>query len=234
MFHRFLFLLLTFGGLPVVAADVPRALAAEELTRLLAPQLKAHFSCEGDLALELLLLRPGLPGNHPAAAWDLQVTEYPAVAAASMMVRCRPVADGVPLAEQTVVLRANLWRDAWYAKEPIAPGELFDPARLEVRRADFLRDRDAVVVTMYGPAYVLARNVAAGRLLQWRDLTKRPLVRKGEIVEVSATDGRLIVNLKGVVLQNGGQGDFVTVRNPDSKKDFSACVIDENRVQVRF
>ena len=92
----------------------------------------------------------------------------------------------------------------------------------------------AVPLAVTPAAFVLARGVSMGRLLTWRDLAKRPLVRKGEIVEVSATDGQLVVNLKGVVMQNGGQGDYVTVRNPDSKKDFSAYVIDENRVQVRF
>mgnify|MGYP003705317517 CR=1 FL=1 len=32
-------------------------------------------------------------------------------------------------------------------------------------------------------AYILSRGVTAGRLLTWRDLAKRPLVRKGEMVE---------------------------------------------------
>lgn len=242
---RLILLTRTFGfGLVLLAgcglaaaaetSAVKRALAAEEIVRGLSGQLKDHFTLEGDLALELLLLRPGLSSAKLAADWQFQVTEYPAVAGSSMMVRFRPVADGQALSEQTVVLRANLWRDAWYAKEPVAFGAAFDPAQFEAKRVDFFRDREAVAAGMPAGAYVLSRGVSAGRLLMWRDLMKRPMVRKGEIVEVSATDGRLVVNLKGIVMQSGGQGDFVTVRNPDSKKDFSAYVIDENRVQVRF
>ena len=30
------------------------------------------------------------------------------------------------------------------------------------------------------------------------------------------------------------QGEVVTVRNPESRKDFAALVVAENRVQVRF
>lgn len=221
-------------GLAADSAPTPRPLPQEEILRRLSGLLKDHFTLEGDLAVELLLLRPGWVATKTAADWQVQVTEYPAVAGSSMMVRFRPVADGQALSEQTAVLRANLWRDAWYAKEPVAFGTTFDPAQFEAKRVDFFRDREAVAVGMPAVAYVLARGVSAGRLLTWRDLAKRPLVRKGEIVEVSATDGRLVVNLKGLVMQNGGQGDFVTVRNPDSKKDFSAYVIDENRVQVRF
>jgi flagella basal body P-ring formation protein FlgA len=35
-------------------------------------------------------------------------------------------------------------------------------------------------------------------------------------------------------MENGAQGDTVTVRNPESQKNFAAVVVDENRVQVRF
>ncbi|MCX6945752.1 MAG: flagella basal body P-ring formation protein FlgA [Opitutales bacterium] len=40
--------------------------------------------------------------------------------------------------------------------------------------------------------------------------------------------------MKALALENGAQGDTVTLRNPESHKDFSALVIDENHVQVRF
>ena len=34
--------------------------------------------------------------------------------------------------------------------------------------------------------------------------------------------------------QNGSRGDLVLVRNFESKKEFTAVVVDEHRVQVRF
>ena len=40
--------------------------------------------------------------------------------------------------------------------------------------------------------------------------------------------------MKALALQNGAVGDIVTVRNPESRRDFSALVVDENHVQVRF
>jgi flagella basal body P-ring formation protein FlgA len=40
--------------------------------------------------------------------------------------------------------------------------------------------------------------------------------------------------MKALAMENGAQGDTVTLRNPVSRKDFSALVVDENRVQVRF
>jgi flagella basal body P-ring formation protein FlgA len=214
------------------AVPAGRLLSQDQFVAALGADLSSHFSLEGELQLELL--RPWAAPERPAQAWQVEVTEYPASAASSMMLRCRLRADGTAGAEQTLVVRAALWRDAWYARQPLTTGTRFDSSQLEARRTDFLRDRDALPATAGDGAYDFARGVLAGRLLSWRDLARRPLVHKGEVVDVSASDGLLTINLKGLALQNGAQGETITVRNPDSKKDFSASVIDEKRVQVRF
>jgi flagella basal body P-ring formation protein FlgA len=217
---------------PAAAAPAARPLAQEEFVAEVGRQLKAHFNLEGDLALELI--RPWSPPARVAQDWQVAITEFPAVAGSSLLVRCRVAADGRASAEQALVLRAALWRDAWGTREPVVSGATFDAGRLEVRRVDLFRDRDALPAAVGDASFVFARAVPAGRLLTWRDVARRPLVRKGDVVEVSATAGTLAVSLKGIALQSGARGEVVTVRNPDSRKDFSAFVIDENRVQVRF
>ncbi|HVS53681.1 MAG TPA: flagellar basal body P-ring formation chaperone FlgA [Opitutaceae bacterium] len=213
-------------------AAAPTPLTHEQLLRLLTRDLAAHFNLEGDLQLDLI--RAWTPPAHVAAVWDLEVLDYPSVAASSMIVRCRIVADAAPIAEATFVLRAALWRDVWAARMPLPIGGVFDPAQLEARRVDTLRERDALPAAVGDSSYIFARGVAAGYLLTWRDVARRPLVKKGEIVEVSAADGRLLVTMKAMAMENGARGDTVTVRNPESQKNFAAMVIDENRVQVRF
>ncbi len=194
--------------------------------------LAAHFNLEGDLQLELI--RPWTPPGRVAAVWDLAVLDYPSVPSTSMMIRTRLTADAVVVGETTFVVRAQLWRDAWAARQPLASGAAFEVSQLETRRVDLLRERDVLPAAVGDRSYVFARAVAAGRLLTWRDITRRPLVRKGEVVEVTAIEGRLSVTLKAVAMENGAKGDTVTVRNPESRKDIAAMVIDENRVQVRF
>lgn len=205
-----------------------RDLLISALTRALA----AHFSLEGDLQLELL--RAWTPPARVAAAWELQVLDYPSVPSTSMMVRCRVLADGATAAEATFIVRAQLWRDAWTTRQPLSVGAVFDPALLEPRRVDLFRDRDALPAAVGDHSYIFTRGVTAGRLLTWRDISRRPLVKKGDLVEVSAIDGMLAVTMKALAMENGAQGDTVTVRNPESRRDFAATVIDENRVQVRF
>jgi len=113
-------------------------------------------------------------------------------------------------------------------------GAVFDPAQLDTRRADLLRERDLLPATVGDHSYIFARAIPAGRPLTWHDVARRPLVRKGDLVEVKAVDGSLVVVLKALALENGARGDTVTVRNLDSRKEFPALVTDENHVQIRF
>ncbi len=220
------------GDAAPAAASSPTPFTRDQLIGSLTRALVSHFSLEGDLQLELI--RPWTPPARVATVWELSVLEYPTVTSTSMMLRCRVLADAAPVAETTFVVRAQLWRDAWSARLPLTPGAAFDASLLEVRRIDMLRERDVLPAAVGDRSYVFARALPAGRLLTWRDITRRPLVRKGEMVEVSAAEGSLVVTMKALAMENGAQGDTVTVRNPESRKDFAAMVIDENRVQVRF
>lgn len=207
-------------------------LTREHLIGELTAHLASHFNLEGDLQLEFI--RPWGPPARLAQLWQLEMLEYPSVPSSSMLVRCRALADGEIAAEWTLVLRATLWRDAWFSRQPLASGETFDPSVLEVRRVDLLRERAALPATVGDRSYAIARSIGAGRLLTWHDIQRRPLVRKGNLVEVSAADGQLLITMKALAMQSGAQGDTVTVRNPESRKDFAAMVVDENRVEVRF
>lgn len=226
----FLLVLASTCGASALAAPVP--FARDQFISQLAADLSSHFKLEGELQLEFI--RPWSPPARVAEHWAVELLEYPSLASASMLVRCRVLADGVAAGESTLVLRAALWRDVWVARQPLISGATFDPADLDTRRVDLLRDRDALPAIVGDRSYSIARAVNAGRVLTWRDITRRPLVRKNTLVEVSAGDGQLLITMKGLAMENGAQGDTVTVRNPESRKDFAAMVIDENRVQVRF
>lgn len=224
------------GGVTFVPAPAGVVSAAplgqDQFLAALNRDLSAHFNLSGELTLELL--RPWTPPARAAVSWQVAVTEYPTVAASAMLVRCRILADGVVASETSLMLRAALWRDAWAARAPQAPGATFDPAQLETRRVDLFRERDALPADVGDGSFIFTRALTANRLLSWRDISRRPLVRKGEMVEVAATEGGLLITLKGLAMENGAQGDTVTIRNLESKRDVHARVVAENRVQVRF
>ena len=207
-------------------------LSRDAFVAAVASNFVAHFNLEGELQLELL--RAWAAPARLAREWTVDISEFPTVMAPSMLARCRVLADGQPAGEYTLTLHACLWRDAWAAHQPVPANATFDAALLEVRRVDFLRDRDALPTAVGDRGFLFARGIQPNRLLTWRDVARRPLVRKGDLVEVAAIDGLLQVTMKGLAMENGAQGDTVTIRNPESKKDFAAQVVAENRVQIRF
>lgn len=219
----------TIAGTPT---ESPVPFAQKDFMDAVTRELAAHFNLEGDLQLESL--RTWNTPGRVARQWTVEVTEFPALPTGSMLVRCRVLADGVSTGDTTLVLRAALWRDAWVTRQPVVSGKLFDPELLETRRVDLFRDRDALPTAVGDRTFIFVRSVQPGRLLTWRDIARRPLVRKGDLVEVSAAEGTLVITLKGLAMQNGAQGEAVTIRNLESRKDFTAFVVDENRVQVRF
>ena len=232
-----LLLILFFAGAVLLRAESAGSEGALPLTReqflaALVRDLASHFKLEGELQLELV--RAWSPPPRAARHWVVNLVDYPAGPAASMLLRCRILADDELVADGPVVVRGACWRDAWVTRTPVVNGAAFDASQLETRRTDFFRTRDAVPATLGDRTYLFARTLSPGTALTWHDLTRRPLVRKGDVVEVSAAEGRLLVTLKALALENGAQGDTITVRNPESQKNFAAVVINENRVQVRF
>lgn len=228
-----LLLAAVFGPAVATAAAANAApLERAAFVDALKAELVAHFNLEGDLRLDLL--RPWTPPAVDAADWRVLITEYPSLAGSNMLLRCRVLADGEPVTDATITLRASLWRDAWTARQPLAVNATFDATQLEVRRVDLFRDRDALPAAVGDGSFIFTRAIHPGRLVTWRDIARRPLVRKGDLVEVSAADGPLSITMKALALQSGANGEAVTVRNLESRKDFTAFVIDENRVQVRF
>jgi flagella basal body P-ring formation protein FlgA len=236
--RRLLLSVLFLGSLAAARAadDAPSTPApgftSEQLVAALARDLAAHFRLEGDLQLELV--RPWTPPVRRAATWAVVISEYPTAATPTLVVRCRVLADGIVAEDDSLVLRAALWRDAWVSRQPLPAGSGFDPAALETRRIDALRERAALPATAGDRSYIFATQVPADHVLTWRDLARRPWVHKGEVIDVVAAEGDLLVTLKAMALENGGRGDVVTVRNLESHKDISGLVVAENKVEVRF
>lgn len=216
---------------PVSAPD-ELPLSSELLAAQLADDLRNRFKLDGEFQIELL--GAWTPPARLARAWRIAITEYPSAAGANMLVRFRAYGDGAVEPEAMLMLRASLWRDAWFTTEPLPVGAALELPRIERRRIDAFRTKDAIPSATPASNLIAARAIPAGALLTWRDVGPRPLVRKGEIVEVSASEGMLHITMKGIALQNGAKGDVVPVRNPDSLKTIPALVVAESRVQVRL
>jgi len=210
----------------------PAVFSQEQLLADLTRQLTEHFQARGDLQLDLL--RPWAPLAVSAGPVEVVILDCPARLSSSLLLQVRLQANGSALGSFALMLKAQLLRDVWVSRTPIERGADFDPNQLDTRHLDVLQQRDTVPTDSTDADFTYASSVASGRLLAWRDLARRSLIRKGQIVEVSAVDGMLTITTKAMAMENGAAGDTVRLRNLDSKRDFSALVVAEARAQVRF
>jgi flagella basal body P-ring formation protein FlgA len=62
----------------------------------------------------------------------------------------------------------------------------------------------------------------------------RPVVRKGQVVEVVAQSGMLAISMKAMALESGAMGDQIRLRNLENRREINGEVINENKVQIHF
>lgn len=143
-------------------------------------------------------------------------------------------ADG-EVGEWHLPFRVQHLAAVWVVDRRLATGDPLSEADFTAREVDLLREAHAVpadpaVFHRYEPA----RPLVPGRPLTWPDLAPRSLVRKGEIVDVVATDGLLTINMKALAIQGGALGDVIPLRNLESRRDFAGEITHEKRVRVTF
>lgn len=205
-----------------------------ELLDRIEKELARQFSLDGELRLNF--------GRHwqsirvPSEDWQLTLTDLPIGGLTrSFMLRIRVSSADRVWADQQLVVEAQLWKPVLVATRPLERGDTLDRSSVEMQTIDTLRERSTPVpANTKIEAQELLQNVAQGAALTWKDIALAPLVRKGAMVDVTATGGGISVTMKAQAQTTGGAGDTVTVRNMESRKDFQARVIDRNSVRVNF
>jgi flagella basal body P-ring formation protein FlgA len=219
---------------PGKKARDPQLFTAVDLLRELKAQLADHYTVTGDLALEMA--RPWGAISLPAADAAVTILDYPRDGLTSVMnVRCRVTSGNQVLGEWQITLRAWLWQEVWVAAARLDRGQELDESMVNAGKADALQKRVALLTTDLKPsAYELAQSVNAEAPLSKRDVVEKPVIRKNQIVDVTAKRGALSISMKAQALENGAAKALIRMRNLDSKREFNAQVIDETRAIVLF
>jgi flagella basal body P-ring formation protein FlgA len=208
-------------------------LTTTEVLPRLEEQLTEHFSLEGELKLETTApwRRILVPADY-----DLAIADYPGAGMSNaFVVRCKLSAKGQSLGDFQVPLRAQLWREVWVADGRLDRGQPVNRSLITAQKLDVLREHEALIPTDVDPTiYDVAQSVAPGRPLTRRDVSERPIIHKGEVVDVVARQGAFHIRMKALALENGIARDLIKMRNLESRKDFTAQVINENQVEVHF
>jgi flagella basal body P-ring formation protein FlgA len=214
------------GRVQISEADVTAALARE---------LKAHLTLEGDLRLSLTQpwKSPNIPANTP---WELRILQSPSAGlSATSLIRFRIDCAGERIGEWQTVLRAQLLRSVWAASSQVDRGQAFSPSICQKVSVDMLHEKQAPVPAETDiSTYQANQRLSPDQILTWKDISPRQAIRKGQFVEVIASEGTMNITMKGMAITGGGLGEDIMVRNLDSRRDISARVVDSSTARVNF
>lgn len=213
---------------PAVFAAQPEVLAA------LRDALTERFQPDGTLRVEAS--SPWKNARVNDAAWRVELTRVPATGlaprmAVSFRIYCGDDSQG----EYSMLLSCAVMRDVFVTGRRIDRGDSIGASDFTIQQRDVLATPGkCVTATTPISEYRTRAAVAEGQILQWRDVELRPLIHKGQIVEAVASEGAMRISIKAVALEDGRQGDVVSVRNLSTSKEIQARILDERTVQVYF
>jgi len=127
--------------------------------------------------------------------------------------------DGEPARTAPIAAEAVLVKDVVVARRAINQGQIISGRDLKLQERRFLR-MDAVGVTdlMVAVGSLSGRFYRPGDMLDARGLKSRPLVRRGERVEILIAGDGLEIKTSGKAQASGALGDSIAVRRDGSKR----------------
>lgn len=196
--------------------------------------LSSSLRPTGDLTLIPLRDYPDLSAySRPFVVNLVQIPN--SLSRGNIMLRYQVENEKGVLGEWSMPFRVHLYSEVWYPRGHLRRGDIATPSDFEIRQVDLLAEPDAVPATLESLLrHEYSRDIKPGQALVWRDLMERAMVRKGDVVEVTAVNGLLAITMRAVARQDGSDGDLIVLRNIDSAKEFSARVIGENRAEILF
>jgi flagella basal body P-ring formation protein FlgA len=222
------------AGLVHAAPSDPQSITGTGLVAELEKELGTRLSLNGELKLELVSQWQTLKLSSPS--FIVQLTDLPPGGLSrSFGLRFKIVSGADTFGPFQVFVRAQLWQEVWVAATRLERGQALDRTQVTPQKVDIFQERLPLISTAVDPGTLeLTASVSAGRTLSRMEAIGRPLIRKGQFVEAVAQHGAMSISMKALALENGAAGDLIRLRNVESRKDFNAQVLNENKVQVRF
>ena len=206
----------------------------EDITKSIHHHLTQQYVYEG--VLKVYILKKWKEIWVENSHWKTKVVEFPANGLSSRMrLHLRLFWEEEIISEWLLPIRAELWQDVYITKRYLNRSDTLDKETFIIESRDVLASQHPMVpIKTDLSAYELDQSIAAGDPLLWRSLTEKPLVRKGQLVKVFVEEGKLQISMKALAMQSGLTGEFIKVRNLNSRRDFHAQIINEGLVKVHF
>lgn len=208
-------------------------ITADDFLRAIEDEVDARLKPVVNVTLVPVKGLPNLSGHqHP---FSVRIGEIPPRLRGTIRINVQVENDQGVVGNWDLYFQPHLYSDVWFPRSTLRAGDLASNSDFEARRVDLLVETDAVIArsdSLQRREY--SRDIRPGGPLKWTDLVERSLVRRGQVVDVVAYQGRIAISMRAKAEQDGVEGDMVFLQNLDSNKKFAGEVIGEGRVQVSF
>ncbi len=223
------------GAAQVRVTRRTRPLGESELKALLTDVLQRdHIRQRGEL--ELAFSRAWTAVSVPDETFTLKLLDLPTSGVgANMILRFELRGERETFGTWSAVTHARVWREVLVTGSSLKRGQSLTDTDVLRERRDILLSRDALdTLPRVETSLELIENLPAGVPLTARSFRVRPLVFRGQTLEALVTDGALQISTKVEALEDGLPGQFVRVRNPQSRREFRGKVQNENTILVQL
>lgn len=221
---------------PIPAPKQYYTLGTEAFCQALKAQIVQYYQItEGELKIEPVQGWHEL--NIPTEDWEFEIVQFPSGPLTSkILLQYRINSGGQSFGPYRLFARCQLWDDVYVAQRRLARGEALAEDKVTKERVDILRlaHKPVSIKGVDLDSHELMQTLSSGSALLWRDVKRRPTVTKGKVIDIMVEEGSMQIKMKAEVLQSGTKGEFVPVRNLNSRKDFKAEILDENTAKIYF
>ncbi len=232
----FVFLLFFLWPPVVFPSNGSQLVNTDRLKDMFAAFVKANGPWKGEdveiSGLRVLPKRIWVPSGNVTFEFDDEATLFHfgrVSAVASILV------NGKAMRKARVCGYVEVYEKVLCARDGLSRGQIISKADVSLVRLPVSKLRGRFFESPRQVAGLAARrSVRPGQVLLSTDLAKPVVVRRGSRVLIVAVSSNIRITVPGIVEQKGAEGDFVRVRNIDSKRVILARVQDENTVLVNF
>ena len=217
----------------VKSASKKKTFSSEQLAMHLSDALTREFPNEQG-AFRVSLLRLQAPTNIPEGPIEVSLKGLATTTLRSrVMLKYELKVNGQLIKSESVPTEIQVMKEVLVSTRRLNRGEAlsYDDLSLEIKDVMGLHQPPmdpASDISSYEINYTLMQ----GKILTKRNIRKKPVVDRGDIVNGWLKRGLLQINLKVEVMEEAAPGQLVRVKNIRTKKYMRGVVQDENSIII--
>jgi len=129
----------------------------------------------------------------------------------------------------------EVYKDIYVAKNLLSKGAVVKSSDLMLKKTNitslhkrYLSNRTGIINQS------VKRTIAKGDLFTTNNLTDRLLIKKGDLINIIASNKGFAINMKGKALASGSEGQRISVKNSRTKRIVQGTVTDKATVRVQI